>query len=554
MGEPRAGRSSLLDAIAKVFEQEWGRLDEADFHRRELGNDVQVEVVLGDLGQALEQRFLDLIEFWDPGTASMIASQDDAGDLPPGVVPVLRLAYRGAWNSDDERADQVVYWPKTSDPANDDLRRVTVGDRRAFPFVRLVAGRPLSLGARGLLRSSLDEPASASLAAALQRLRDGVQDLAGQLADVDGLRRALEKVLTELRRYSGVSAPTEDMVRFLPDDGSMSGLLRTLSPVLDLEDGAGLLPLSRHGSTTTAQIATAEVLATVVDNHAVVLVDDFGDTLDSSAAQRLASLLRQQSGQVWLSTRRPEAARAFDTSELVRLTRRGARHGAGVYYGSNQTSRGARVAAREVQRQVLPAITARSLIIVEGPHDSAAYTTLAEELDAVGTPPPEAYGIRVIDAGSTEGGIDRVSVLSGAARSLGFRVVALTDYDRDELAAASRLESLRAAADAVVRLPNGFAVERALLAGVPDATVIAALGVVNQAYSLPLPPDWTSLASDGLAQAAMKALKSNSGVHSAFVRALAPTVPPLATKALEVSVDCARGERLDDFVQVDWSA
>ena len=206
---------------------------------------------------------------------------------------------------------------------------------------------------------------------------------------------------------------------------------------------------------------------------------------------------------------------------------------------------------RELHRQILPAMTARALIIGEGPHDSAAYGALAERLDVdQRVLPPEAFGIRIIDAGGTGGGIDKLAHVAELARSLGFRVVTLTDYDRDETTAASRLAAVQAAADVVVRLPKGDAIESALLAGVPDADIVAALRDLGQSYSLPLPAGWEALTRAELKGPAMKALKSNNGLHAPFVRALPGTLPPLACQVLSAAIECARGIRADTHVQL----
>jgi hypothetical protein len=85
-----------------------------------------------------------------------------------------------------------------------------------------------------------------------------------------------------------------------------------------------LLTLSSRGSTAAAVLAAAEalLLAATVEG-AVVLGDDFGDGLDAASAEHVAAVLRAQAAQVWLTTRRPEVARAFAPSELVRLGRKG---------------------------------------------------------------------------------------------------------------------------------------------------------------------------------------------------------------------------------------
>jgi hypothetical protein len=541
-----------LGALSKVFEVDFTRLDERDFYQGDLSSDIEIEVTLGALGGELEQRFLDDLEFWNPAEARLVPETGDLRALPTGSVPVLRLAYRGRWDDIDERGDQTIYWPKRSDPSTDSLRRVRREDRQVLPFHRLPGGRPLNLAPRGLLRSALTETEAEALDGALQDMREGIDRLSNDLASTVPVIAALTATIDLLRPYLGTDAPVEEIIRFLPDEGSLSGLLRALAPALDLGDDIGFLPLARHGSTMHAQVAMAEAIATASHDQAVVIVDDFADLLDTASAQRLASLLRKSCGQVWLSTRRPDAARSFDSSELVRLVRQpsGERPSRTVYYGNVATTRAQRVAARELHRQILPAMTALGAIIVEGPHDAAAYAALAErQEEADGSAPPEAYGIRIIDGGA-QGGIDNVAHLAATTRALGFRVVALVDYDHDEIVAASRLAALQAAANVVIRLPKGSAIEAAILDGLSDSEIVSSLSDLEPNYQLPLAAGWQSLADDDLRLAAMRALKSNNGLHAPFIHALGGSMPAMGARALQTALGCCRGINTSAFVQL----
>lgn len=550
VGEPRSGRSDLLAALSKVFEVDLTSLDERDFFQSDISRDICIEVTVGDLGTELSQRFFDELEFWDSATQQVIPESDELGAVPVGAETVVRLAYRGRWDDVDERGDQAIYWPKRSDPTADNLRRVRREDRRAFPFNRLPGGRPLNLAPRGLLRSALSLTEADALAKALQEMRAGIDRLSGDLALALPVIAALVATIEVLRPYLETNSPAQDVVRFLPDEGSLSGLLRALSPALDLGDDVGFLPLSRHGSTTHAQVSMAEAIATSSHDRAIVTVDDFADSLDTASAQRLASLLRRACGQVWLSTRRAEIARSFEPAELIRLTRTEQPGRRNVHYGLAPTTRAQRVAARELHRQILPAMTARRVIVVEGQHDAGAYSALAERRDEMdGTPPPEAYGIRIIDGGAS-GGIDQVAHLADMCRSLGFRVVALVDYDRDEAEAASRLAALQAASDAVVRLPRGMAVEAAILDDVTDADIVAALGDVGATYRLPLPENWETLTGSDLRKEVRSALKSNNGLHVQFIDALPGALPKIGCTALATAIDCCRGVNATAFVQL----
>ncbi|MFI9328757.1 hypothetical protein ACIGZJ_14565 [Kitasatospora sp. NPDC052868] len=120
----------------------------------------------------------------------------------------------------------------------------------------------------------------------------------------------------------GDTPVTAEQVGFRAEEGSVAALLRTLRAALHLDNG-GMLGLAQHGSTVSAVLAMAEAMLLATVPGAVVLADDFGDQLDASATEHLATLLRTRSAQVWLSTRRPEAARAFEPTEVVRLVRHG---------------------------------------------------------------------------------------------------------------------------------------------------------------------------------------------------------------------------------------
>lgn len=556
VGEPRAGRSDLLAAIRYVLDPAAVRsVSELDFYKVDTDSDVSIEITLADLPAELEQQFLDHLEFWDPEQSRLVDDVDNPDDVPDESIPVVRLGCRISWDDIDDRATAISYWPKSSDPSNEDYRRVSREDRLALPFIVLGTGRPLNLAPRGSLRAFLDSHHPGEITSAIDAMAEGIESLAVDLTGTEGISDELFEVLEPILPYLGVEADkASDLLRFLPEGGSLSSLLRSLAPAFSLDPSVGFLPLERHGSTTNAQVAAAEAVAASGTSAALVIVDDFGDRLDAPSASRVAALLRTRAGQLWLSTRRAEAGVAFESEEIVRLTRN---PGVSppqrfVHYGQTPTSRAERVAARELDRRILPAMTARGLIIGEGPHDLAAYEAVAEMLEREqGQEAPEAFGIKIIDAGGNQGGIDKVPRVSQLARNLGFRVVAIIDYDNNEAEAEARLAAAIQSADAVVRLPKGVAVERALVEGLADDVVVASLEALNSAYSLPLPPGWQNLEGGDLVKAAVKALKSNGGLHAQFIETLPAGPPPLAAAALSAALDCARGIVHDAHVQLE---
>lgn len=573
LGEPRAGRSDLVAALARVLDPRSTRHSPAvtDIHQRQtesnpgrgargdddvpsadepsdLGADrpgeadeaqggimvevvrapfAEVEVTLVDLGSDLEQEALGALE---PVTEDL--QVDDSGDASPDAPFGLRLAYRVTYDSATDALDHLVYYPATSNPAAGQFARVPTAVRLLIPVIFLDASRPLQLRAEGLLRRLLNERDPDAASAALRTLEAQVIDAAGNLSSTAVVSDLLDAVLSSdgPARRAGDRPLAAGDVQFLPDDGTLAGILRAVQPMVAL-DQAGPLALSSHGSTTTAMLAAAEAMIVAASTQgAIVIGDDFGEGLDSGSAEHLAAAIKSHASQAWLTTRRSEAARAFDVSELVRLTRR---------VGTRLTSRVATptnkkevAAQRHMQSQLLPALTATTVAVVEGRHDLTTFSaadrrTMAPEL------PLSAHGIRLISADNGGGGggsqIPRVAAL---AKSLGFRVVALIDNDPAKKSAEVVTE-IEAACDAVVRLPGRMAIERAIIAGSAPADLRAAASVLTE-FGQQDPS--AGKRDDQLGDAIMRALHSN-GLHEPFLAALidlSPDMPPVLRDALDM--------------------
>jgi putative ATP-dependent endonuclease of OLD family len=112
---------------------------------------------------------------------------------------------------------------------------------------------------------------------------------------------------------------------------------------------------------------------------------------------------------------------------LVRLGRSSGKRA--VHVLAAPTDRKEIAVRRLLHAQLLLALTAPVVAIVEGPHDVTTYSS-AERHRVTTTWPLAAAGVRLISADSGSGGgtgqIPRVAEL---ARAMGFRVIALIDCD-----------------------------------------------------------------------------------------------------------------------------
>lgn len=502
---------------------------EPDHPKAQLAEFAEVEVTLVDLQPELEQLFDGFLE---PQDSEGQASEDI--DANPESQLCVRIAYRVTYDALTDSLEQAVYFPVRSNPAIAQLQRVPTVVRRALPVVALGANRPLQLRAEGLLRRILIDRDPEGAAEALGRLREAVTEATIGLSAEPTIRVIVDDVLSSggVRKRLSEEEIDSRHVMFQAEDGSLAALLRAIQPALQLDD-AGVLPLTNHGSTAAASLSAAEAILMAEVPGAIVLADDFGDHLDGATAEHLAGMLRAVSGQLWMSSRRSEVARAFEPYELVRLTRHGGARAAHTL--ETTPDRKAVAALRHLNSQLLPALTAPTVAITEGPHDLTVYS-LADRRRAPASLPLSAYGVRLISADNgSGGGTGQVGRVARLARQLGFRVVALLDGATkwDD----SVLPAIEAECDVVVRLPSGVAVEAAIVSGVDEGLLRTAAATLTEwGISDPL----EGVEDGSVAKALIKPLH-NHGLHGPFLEALITEagVPPLVTAALDALCQAA---------------
>jgi hypothetical protein len=488
--------------------------------------------VLADLGEALEQHFFRRLELWDTDD-DMLVESSAAEDLDTTRHElVLRLCYRVRWNPEEGMGDHWVDYPKTSAPDDGTYDRARRPDRLMLPFIVLAPGQPLTLRPGSAFRELLNAGGD-DLATALQTLSDAVDGATDGLSATKVVSTVLDDIFEPVRGTLDIDAATavEDIVSFRAEGGSVAGLLRALQPALRL-GSPDPLPLRRHGSTTAAVLAAAEALVVADQAGAVVMCDDFGDQLDAAAAEHLARELRNSCDQLWMSTRRPEAARAFLPEETIRLslcTGERAAHQLVPPADKRELQ-----VVRQLHLQLLPAMSSRVIVVFEGRHDVAALTAISQR--RTNAPTPAAYGVRFVEGG----GHTEVIKICKLARQLGFRVIAGLDFDKPGQGADTSFTEAQQVADDVVRLPERFAIERALVHGIPRQTLIDAFTELDQQWQLGL-AGMDQLTDPELETRAVKALHKH-GLHAHYVYLLPETAPPdVAVRFLDQAVELARG-------------
>jgi hypothetical protein len=537
VGEPRAGRSDLIAALRRVLEprsvmlrpSEWDVFrplpespspdgDEDDEMAAPL---TSIEISLLELTDETEQVLQDRLELLSPTTGEL-ADEDETDDAELGV----RLRYCLQFDPDEEQLQHWIEYPKSG-------ARVPRSERELLRAFVLDRTQPLQLRAEGALRRLANDPDPDAMSETLQEFAENIAAATQTLAESDAVQAALKLVTQHGARRLLELDPSDPTaaIGFTAEDGSLAALLRAVQPTLDL-DTAAVLPLSAHGSTTAAILAAAEASAAAQAGDAIVLADDFGDHLDAASGEYLAARLRRRAGQLWLTTRQPEVPRAFEATELLRLTRRtGSRR---AFQLSESPDRKERFRRRHLFTLLGPAMSARTVVLLEGPHDMETYTTVSRrQFREESKAPLSAFGMRLVpaSAGGGEGGKQELPKIAKLAAELGLAVRIVLDHDKPGTDQ-DLIDELCEIAEMVVRLPERAAVERAIVAGLSSEELREALASINEDHDLKLDVD--SIDDSDSAEKCVWALKQKGGLHRPFIDALpAGTTPPLAASVLK---------------------
>ena len=547
MGEPGAGRSDLIEALGRVLDSDASRTritSELDFHSGDTSQPIGIVLTLGGLGEDIIQDFIDHLELWNNIDDHLVEEVDTPEEADEDHEWVLRLGYWARWLSAEERSEEWVYYPKESDPASGLFTRARRRDIESLGFnlLRWSGARILDLGSRSSFRRVMNNAACDDFAAAVAQYVDDVGHAATQFVGSAQVKLALEEVISPLRDLLGV--PTTDvsqLFQFAPDGGSSSGLLRSLGPSIDFGDVSGSLPAWRHGSTTASLFRVTEALASVSGTESILAIDDLGDGMDAAASAHLATAIRDSAGQLWVTTRLPAVAEVFEPQEVLRMGKgaNGARFARG---GKQPVTKAESIIFKHWHRNLLPALSYRSVVVVEGPNDFAALHSLSLRLSSEqGLPLPASRRVAIVNSGAMgDGGYPNVMKLAKEAKDIGLRAVGAIDGDTD-VGPRKFLQDNLGMADVVVRLPDDKAIEAAIVDGISDQILKEAIGDIAVAAGLVEPQNLKHLSNAPLQKEAAQFIKKNS-LHGQFIDTLPPEhLPVLARHYLKKLIEVATG-------------
>ena len=550
MGEPGSGRSDVIEALRRVLDADALRTrttSELDFHMKDTSQPIQVSVTLGELGTDLEQDFLDHLELWDTQRRLVIEELESPEMIDNDANEwVLRLSYQAIWHPEEELCEESVFYQKDSDPVSRWFVRTRRADLQRLGAIFLYRrdARILSLAPRSQFRRVLQASDGNDFQKGTQAYLEEVTVAAENFGMSDQVQDALDTVIEPLRALLKIrKTEVSDLLRFSPVDGSASGLLRSLGPDLDLQDDVGSLPMWRQGSTAVSLVELAEAYAMSQQDGLIIAVDDLGDRLDPASATHMAATIMKSTGQVWVSTRTPAVAEVFAPHEIVRLGR-SVDGGRFVRQGRRAESQADISMSKFWHRTLVPALSYRSVVVVEGSGDFAALHNLGARLSTeFGMNLPATSGVAIVSAGAVGGGgYAMVLKLSKAARAIGLRAIAALDGDTTE-APRKYMQDHNGWADAIVRLPDSVAIEAALVRDLPPNILRETIRDIAQGIDISLPYNLAPSTCSRLRSICIQFIKNNS-LHGLFINALpAEHLPQLAVRYYKTLIKVASGDQ-----------
>lgn len=408
IGPGDSTKSTILDAIELALTPRYDPgFSDIDFFKLDASEPIEITITVGDVPKALlaDSKFGLFLRGWHP----QMGLQDEPDDLE-GVVSI-RLTVDGhleprwvVWNRRDEKP-------------------ISAHDRAALGMARIGANVNwhLSWSRRSALTKSTDtsDEAKPSLTQAVRAAREKIDP--NDLPEFSKVAKSVEKLASRL----GVQ-PAES---YEPNLSPLAISLR--HGALSLHDGD--IPLTSTGSGTQRLAAIAVQLLSIPEG-AILLLDEVELGLEPHRLRHLLRYLRQESGQVVMTSHSSVAIEELSASELAVVRNSG---------GSVKTHH----VSEELQatvRSASEALLSPSVIVCEGKTEVGLCRAWDKTLWRVaGEAPLARVGVYPID-GSGSSAPKRALDLA----RLGYRVAMFIDSDK-RLPESKRVNLRRASVEIV---------------------------------------------------------------------------------------------------------
>lgn len=444
VGDNNTGKSTVLEAIDLVLGPERMSkhpvIDEHDFYAGQYLNaegnpvDINVEVIIIDLNEEQQAHFRNHIEWWSTTTNSLINSPPPEQTDEEGVLPALRLHFRGYY---DKEEDDFVGETSFSSPQleNGGYDRFNTTEKRKCGFLYL---RTLRTGSRAL---SLEHGSLLDIILRIKELRPQMwEGILQQLYTVSlandpefGISEILMSVQSAVRELVPIECADAPQIRV--SQMTREHLRQILTVFLETgafkNDGSPYAAPYHHQGTGTINTLVLSLLSLIAElrQNVIFAMEEPEIALPPHTQKRVINSVISKSAQAIFTSHSPYVLEEFDPCNILVMCRCG-----GILSGIPATYPPAvkpKAYKDEVKRRFCEALLARRVLIVEGRTEYDAISVGAKHLSSLNPTlysSLEGLGIATIDAGTDS----QIAPLGTYFKGFGKTVYAVFDKQDDE--------------------------------------------------------------------------------------------------------------------------
>lgn len=439
VGDNNTGKSTILEALDLVLGPErlsgYSVIDEHDFYAGQYIGDaenpisIRVELVIIDLSEEQQRHFRYHLEWWDENENSLIEGPPPESTDEAGVVPALRLGFKGYYNAeDDDFAGETFFLsPLKEDGTYDSFGK---RDKRLCGFLFL---RTLRTGSRAL---SLERGSLLDIILKLRELRPQMwEDILNQLRQIsvaDNPDLGITEILTSVQDAVRSFVPSEwaENPHMRVSDLTRAHLRRVLTVFMGTgairDDGIEYAAPFQHQGTGTINTLVLALLSMIAElkQNVIFAMEEPEIAIPPHTQKRIINRVTSKSAQAIFTSHSPYVLEEFKPSQIMVIKREGGKlTGVPAEYPPTVKPKKYR---DEFRRRFCEALLARRVLITEGRTEYDSFPVAARRLHELHPDQfksLEAMGIAVINAE----GDSQVGPLGTFYRALGKIVFAVSD-------------------------------------------------------------------------------------------------------------------------------
>lgn len=452
VGDNNVGKSTVFEAMDLALGPDrlnrHPRIDEHDFHLGDYVSlidrprkEVRVEVTVSELTEEQQNRFADMVEWWNASTKALVEAPLWGVD-DPDVSAAVRVTFIGSYDPEQDDFEGDTYFAHSLEGGGEG----TPFGKKDKQFCGFLYLRSLRTASRAL---SLEHGSLLDIILRLKEIRPQmwektIGDLSAFTVASDpelGISGVLNSIDAALKKY----VPREWGIapHLKVSNLTRENLRKVITAFIATGDSAHAAPFYRQGTGTINMLVLAMLSLIAEDKQNVIFAMEEPETaIPPYAQKRIVHELRKLAAQSILTSHSPYVLEEFSVEEICVL-RRSEDHILRQATVELPDSVKAKRYRQEFRTRFCEGLLARRVLIAEGATETASFPVAARrlaEIDPDTYSSFEALGLCVMDAG----GDRNIPDLAKLYGDLGKTIYAICDKQEpeNEAAIATRVTKL----------------------------------------------------------------------------------------------------------------